>query len=129
MRDTTLAVQTALHGRLSGAFGSVPIYDHVPDGSQPPAIVIDKIVTSNEGGKGSPLYRHDVDVLLFVRARGRKGLRKMMDEVVERLDDQPLSAAGAVIQRPVHTGSSDEELPDGVTYAGLVRFTIWAQPA
>lgn len=130
MADMAFAVQDAIFDRLAGAIALplAQVYQHVPDGTQPPVVIIGKIDVQDEGGKDCHLARITAEIECFFRGPGRKGLFQIMATVKAALDGQPLDQSAANLSRPGFVAQSDELLEDGITYYGTMSFEILAQP-
>ena len=71
-----------------------------------------------------------VEIWAVYRGEARGDLLAMMHAARSDLDGQPIAADGAALRpaRLVNQLASDAD-QDGVTYCGLLHFTIQAQPA
>lgn len=129
MVDTVEGVQKAFYTALNGNLGGVPVYDHVPDGTPPPVVIIDQIQSLDWSTKDSPGEQHTVEIVSVVQAKSRKVLRAIMTDVKDALVDQAITATGVVISNPVFESSDEETIGDGLTYIGRQRFSVFAEPA
>lgn len=130
MPDLKLAAQSAVFAALNvpAVTGLAPVYQHTPDDTQPPVVIIGDMNAEAVGGKEGGFDRIDFEILTLVRAPGREHLTPLMAAVRAQLDEQALSQADAALSRPRFEGDSDEILEDGNTYLGVQRFSLFAQP-
>jgi len=132
MPDLKLAAQTAIYAALNvpAVTALAPVYQHVPDDTQPPAVVIDRMNVTAIGGKGGGLDLIEFDILTFIREPGREHLTPIMTAVRALLEEQALPAqSGVALSRPVFEADEDDVSEDGQTYSGLQRFSLVAQAA
>lgn len=129
MVDTVEGVQKAFYTALNGNLAGVPVYDHVPDGTPPPVVIIDQIQSLDWSTKDSPGEQHTVEVVTVVQTKSRKALRTIMSDVKDALVDQVISSTGVTISRPTFESSDEEALGDGLTHIGRQRFGVFAEPA
>lgn len=131
MTDLRKAVQDAFYDALnvSTVTTIAPVYQHVPDGTQPPLVIIDDITQEPDGGKGGGLDRFTVVVVTVRRQPSRAALFELMDAVRSVLEGVGLTATGSILSSPTFDGGDDDLSDDGVTYIGTQRFSLWAQPA
>lgn len=132
MADMRAAIQDAVLDRLNDATVTslAPVYQHVPDNTQPPMVIVGAITLEGDGAKsGASLDRATVEIITLRREPRRAALHELMAVVRGRLEGQPLVAAGALLSEPEFEADDDDLLDDGVTYAGTQRFALWAQPA
>lgn len=129
--DGKLAVQTAVFDALTATPmpGGVPVWQHVPDNTEPPVVAIGMITLTPAGGKGGGLDQAEIDVLTFVRQNGREFMTPLMAEVRARIEGRVLTAAGASLSRPVFESDDDSLESDGETYSGTQRFSLFVQPS
>jgi hypothetical protein len=127
-----LATQEAVFDALSAAIVMplAAVYQHVPENTQPPVVIIGELTAGQEGGKGDDFERHTLEIVTIFRGPGRKGLYEIMQLVKATLHQQQLaSPSGSLLSRPHLTSASDELLEDGLSYYGRQTFELFAQPA
>lgn len=129
MTDLSLAVQDGLYEKLSANVTLAPVYQHTPDGTEPPVVIIGQDVFTAEGDKSGRLERHTCEIITLVRGSSRKALYALQAEVYAALHGEPITFAGATLSAPAFLDADDELLEDGKTYYGRQRFEVWAQPA
>lgn len=132
MPDHRLAVQVAVLQALSAPAGAslAPVHQHVPEKTQPPLTVIGRIEVSPAGGKDGGLDQIAFEIEHYVREPSRAPLYARMATARGLIEDAALPAqAGVLLSRPAFESDSDDLMEDGATYAGVQRFTLFAQPA
>jgi hypothetical protein len=133
MIDLLQSVQEAVFTKLSGAVGLTdlaPVFQHVPQDTQPPMVIIGNIDSENIGTKGEQLEEVTIEVISIYRGSGRAALLDIMHQVRVALDRQELTLAGVEFDTPDYvSASADGPAEDGTTYVGISTFTINAEPA
>ena len=134
-QDSLWPVQAAIYGVLAGnsaltaqlAEGASSVFDHVPQGSAFPYIVLGNsaaqpLETQSGGGCDST-----VDIHAYSRALGMKEAKSVMAAVSDALHNQNFTVAG---QRLVFCRLISHELrQEGETRHGISRFRIITEPA
>lgn len=132
MINLLLATQTAVFKAMSehtGLTALAPVYQHVPQDTQPPMTIVGKIESENIGGKGDQLERITVDIVTVYRGTGRAAMLDIMHQQRLAIEAGDLAFAGVEFGTAVFEGAgADGPARDGVTYAGIQSFTIDAQP-
>ena len=125
---TRIAVFNALEQGVDPALCAV--FDDVPEGTQPNFLKIGMIDNENDESKSDQFERLLVEVLGVYRGADRGVLVAMMFAGRKAIDRQKLTAEGVNFLRSrfVKGTTSDASPQDGVTYAGLMQFEIWAEP-
>src|SRR3546814_14582716 len=118
MADLAFALQDAVFDKLSAAIGLplAAVHQHVPDGTQPPVVIIGRFDVQNESEKVGELERISFEVECFYRGPGRKGLFAIMAAVKAALKAQQLDPSAANIEPPSLIAPRDQWLQDGITY-------------
>lgn len=131
MIDLQTAAQNGIHAALNVAAVTdlAPLFQHVPDETEPPMVIIGELAAEPIGGKDSQLDRITAEVITIVREPRRAALFALMSAVRTALEGVALAAAGAELSRPVFEGADDDLAEDGQTYIGTQRFSLIAQPA
>jgi hypothetical protein len=130
MSDFNMAVQVAFLQALSvpAVTDLSPVFQHVPEQTQPPVVIIADVTAEPAGGKDGGLDRMTVEIITMVRQPSRAALYALMAAVRGEIEDAALPPqAGVELSRPVFDASDDEILDDGETYMGTQRFTLFAQ--
>jgi hypothetical protein len=132
MPDLKLAAQDAIFDKLNGT-GAItaigPVWQHPPDGLEPPYTLIGAMNATPFGGKDGGLDNIEVEILTVVRQPGREHLTPLMTAVRDALEGAALTATGVALSPPVFESDDDDLLDDGQTYVGTQRFSLFAQPA
>jgi hypothetical protein len=129
MIDLLTATQDAIYAALNvpAVTALAPVFQHVPEGTAPPYIVVADIDAEPGEDKGSQAMT--VDVVSVHRGKGRRPLLAMMHAVFEALEGQSIAAPGADLECPRWLGSETSPAEDGVTYGALQQFLVSAEPA
>jgi hypothetical protein len=132
MIDLISATASAVFAALNAAIdpATALVTQHVLENQEPPLIIIGAIDSENQAGKGEQFERIVLEVQSIYRGEGRAPLLVMMAEIRSALDGQPIVAAGVSLAAPRYlTASASDVAADGVTYAGITQFEIYAEPA
>jgi hypothetical protein len=130
MIDLMSATQAAVFGALDDRVTLAPVHDHVKQDTDPPFVKIGTIETISEGGKDEQAETLQVEVHTIYRGADRSALLAIMHEVREALEGQTITAPDASFWTPTFIGAvASEAGPDGVTYAGISTFEVFAEPA
>lgn len=129
MSATRGAVYRALAAAVPGDLA--PVYDDVPQNTPPPFVKIGSIDSENASAKGDQVELLTVEVVAVYRGEDRGVLLAMMHAARAALDRQPITADGVAFEPPrfVVGSASDASQQDGVTYAGVLNFELYAEPA
>jgi hypothetical protein len=130
MIDLLVSTQDAAFAALSAAIPPelAAVYQHIPEGAQPPFIVVGDIEAEAFGGKDGGLEQHVLEINYVYRGKKRRDLLAMMHAGREALDGQSITADGASFGDPVWTSSATGAADDGVTYGGSQTYEIIVQP-
>lgn len=131
MIDLAAATQSAVFAALnvSSVTSIASLYQHVPEDTPPPLVVIDDISMTPIGGKDGGLDRATVTIITEVRKPKRTALFALQSAVRGAVEYVPLSATGALFSLPEQTAQDAKLLDDGQTYQGTQTFEIFVQPA
>lgn len=134
MIDLMSAVQAAVFATLAQAIDPAvaEVFDHVPQDFEGTFIKVGAIECVNEGSKDEQGERFEVEVHTIYRGTDRGVMLAAMHQIREALDEQPIAAPGADLDRPEFLGAAASGSPspvDGRTYAGISTFEIYAEPA
>lgn len=131
--DTVGAVRIAVFDALEAGVDSAlcGVFDDLPEGTQPNFLKIGVIENENDESKGDQFERLMVEVLGVYRGADRGVLVAMMFAGRCALDRRVLAAPDVNFLRCrfIKGVTSDASPQDGVTYAALMHFEIWAEPA
>ncbi len=106
------------------------VYQHLPEQTQPPFIVIGMMTSENESVPCEQLEQITAEVHGVYRGEDRAPLLAMLHAVRAVLEYQTITAPGITFES-VNFVRTDvgEALADGVTYVGLSTYKFYAQPA
>ncbi|WP_242140868.1 DUF3168 domain-containing protein [Sphingomonas sp. TREG-RG-20F-R18-01] len=131
--DLMDATRAAVFRRLSEQVPNslCPVFDDVPQNTQPPFLKIGAIDTQNEESRDGQFERLTVEIIAIYRGNNRSVLLKMMHAGRRALDRQALNDANVnfLKTRFITASASDASKDDGVTYAGISNYEIFAEPA
>lgn len=133
IQATQDAVFAALDAQVDPSIA--PVLQHAPQGTQPPFIKIGAIDTDSQGGKGEQLEKLTVEIHSVFRGEERGPLLTMMHAARLALDSLSASvrlSADGVDFGPmsfVSATAGDASVIDGLTYAGVSLFEVFAEPA
>ena len=133
MTDLMTAVRTAVFEALDAALDPAlaRVFDDVPQGTEPPFVKIGSIDEEPEDDKDADLSFVTVELIHIYRGRDRGVLLAMMEASRAALRGATLAAPGVELgtARYLKASASDASPHDGVTYAGVSNFGIFAEPA
>jgi hypothetical protein len=132
MIDSASAVQQASFAALNGATAVTDlaeVWQSPPEDSQPPLVLIGDVSLEPIGGKDGGLDRATFEIVTLVRQPDQTALFALQMAVRNALDEQTITATGALISNPVFLSAEVEMLEDGETYMGTQRFETIVQPA
>lgn len=131
MIDLMRATQDAFFEALSAAVPPTlaTVRQHVKQDTRPPLVIIGTIESDNEGS-GEQTEHLYVEVQSIYRGGDRAELLAIMHAVRVALDGKPLAATDAELTAPRFVGAvASDAGSDGVTYAGISNFELWATAA
>jgi hypothetical protein len=133
MIDLMSAARGAVFRALAAAVSPslCTVFDDVPQGTQPNFLKIGAIDSQNEESRSDQFERLTVEVIAIYRGQDRGVLLSMMHAGRDALDRKQLTSDGVNFLRTrfVTASASDASKDDGVTYAGISNYEIWAEPA
>lgn len=124
MTSATNAVEAAVFEALNGNL-TVPVYQHVPEDTPPPVVIIGDIEASPLETKGDSDRQVSLTITTVIQAEQRKPVLDIQEEIVAALDGASL-VKDAWQVRPFLESEDAVLLPDGAHYVGTSRYTIWA---
>lgn len=116
---------------LTGLPDGLKVFQHVPENTEPPMIVLGQITSDDASAKGDQVEEITLEVQYVYRGAGRAPLLSMMHAGRCALDRQEVSidGSGALFEYPRWiSGEAGDALADGVTYVGLQIFKFHAWP-
>ena len=107
-----------------------PVFQHVPENTDPPMTIVGDIESENAGTKNDPAEELTVTILTIHRGPGRAALLAIMHQQYLALHGREIGAPGCVFQN-VRRDAAVAAGPasDGITYAGVSIFKVLAEPA
>lgn len=132
MIDLLTATQDAVFGALKNAIdpGIAAVFQHIPQDTQPPWVMVGAIDSENAGGKFEQEEKLTIEVQSVFRGAGRAPLLAIMHAVRVALDDQQLAGDSVTFSTVSWLSASVSDVAgDGVTYAGVSNFEVYAEPA
>jgi len=118
---TEAATFTALDGNVVGS----TIYQHVPEDTPPPVTIIGDMEAVPLGAKDDKDRRVSLTLVTIVEAEERKPLSAIQDQLETLLDGKTFTVPGWRLSF-VFESADGAQLPDGETYLGNSRFTVFA---
>lgn len=115
---------------LPAELAGLGIYQHLPEDTQPPYIMIGTLDAEDHASRDEQASTITAEIITAWRGNRRRELLWLMAAVRRSLNFQPISASGAIFTPPqIMRETASEAIADGVTYVGLSTFTFIAQPA
>lgn len=124
------AIEAAVFDALTTAAIGIPIYQHVPQDTPPPVIIIadmdadDSIATKGDDDD----EQITLQILTTMQAEERKPVLVAQSKIKKALHEKMLLQPGWEI-RPLWQSHDAVLLPDGETYLGTSLFTVMALTA
>lgn len=132
--DLKLATQDGIWALIEPMAGTLvdgdqlQLFQHVPQDTQPPLVVISDISSEEVGAKSDPWERHTVEIISEYRGPARKHLYAIMGQIMALVDGAAIAQPpGISLTVPEFEGSEDGLLEDGQTYQGRQRFVLFAE--
>ncbi len=126
MSDAQNATEAAVYAALAAGGLAYPVFQHVPENTPPPVNIIGDISGEPLSDKGSQDERIDLTITTVVQTEQRKPVLLEQGKIRAALDDVALTGAAGWTIRPQYLSGDAVLLPDGETYLGTMRFTIFA---
>lgn len=124
---TKLKADATLTALLAG--GASGIYDHVPQDSAFPYIVVGE--TGGQPGevetKDKDGFQQSVRIHCWSRLRGQREIKEIMGAIADVLDNGTLTVTGHTLVKMQLSFSTTFTEEDGVTRHGVQDFDIWTQ--
>ncbi len=106
------------------------VRQELDENQQPPFVLVADMDGSPNGGKGEFSDRVTIDVHTIYRgSQGKRGLLAIMWANRLALQNQTIIADGAAFSRVAWKSGDTARAADGVTFAGLQQFEVFAEPA
>lgn len=98
------------------------VFDDVPEGTAYPYITIGDDTATNISVKGLDMHEHSLNVHIYSRYRGRRGIKEIMSKVYTALNDVNFDVIGALGINIKHEFDTTIVEGDGITRHGIMRF-------
>tara|TARA_R110002050_G_scaffold251760_1_gene390050 strand:+ start:30 stop:437 length:408 start_codon:yes stop_codon:yes gene_type:complete len=124
--DLQTILYSTLNGdsTLDGIVGNNKIFDHVPQDTSYPYVVLGNITTNNRGTKTVDGNEYFVDIDVWSQYRGKKQISDIMERVYELLHDTSYSVSGAdMVVSQVQSTIAMTEV-DGLTKHGMISLSV-----
>jgi hypothetical protein len=130
MTDFAQALDAAVFARLEPAVTLATVYQHVPQDTPPPVVIIGDSSEGEALDKDGNLVPCEFEIVSVVRGAAREPLNAVQAEVRTALHGWVPGVVDGVLFGDVRQVSRDAQLlPDGEHYYGTQRFAVLAQPA
>lgn len=129
MIDLMSATQEGFYEALKAAVSLASVFDHVKQGTQPNFVQLGPIESLSEGTKHGQLELLSIEIHTIYRGMDRRELLAIMHQV-RQIEDLAITADGVSFSAPSFvSAAASNPGPDGITYAGISTFEIYAEPA
>ena len=125
MSDAQNATEAAVYTALAAGGLSYSVYQHVPEDTAPPVNIIGDISGEPLGDKGGDDERIEVSISTVYQGEARKPVLTEQQKIIAALDGKSLTSGSWTI-RPEKLSADAVMMPDGETYLGTTRFTVFA---
>lgn len=132
MTDYQGALEQAIYERLAARVSKARVFQHVPENTPPPVVIIGDVDFEDDGGKDGVLLRFSVQVVSIVAGSARKPLNTLQAEVFDALNDWTPTATAAVCFGAVRvtTGTGQEvQAAQAPVYFGQQTAVCYVQAA
>jgi len=125
------AVEVGAYQLLTGTAGTLgpivgaPVFQHVPQDTWPPVVIIGDIEAEPFGAKGDPDRRCSLQIVTVTDGEARKPLLDLQAQVEARLEGARLDIDGWRLAFTFE-GASATMSGDGDGYVGNSRFEVFA---
>lgn len=125
------AIDLMLFTRLDDVVTLAKVFQHVPENTPPPVIILDDVaIDPEEEMKDSGLWRITASIVSVIIGPSRKPLRALHKQVMNALDEfRPPDVEGWSFGMVKHVSTDVTLLDDGRHYYGAQRFSFYVQPA
>lgn len=132
MTDFAAALGKVIYDRLAAQVSLAGVYQHVPENTQPPVVIVGDMDFENDGDKAGALFRYSVQIVAVIQGPSRKPLNALMTQVFDALNEWTPAATASVRFGPatVETGSGQEiQGEQGPVYFGQQQAVLYVQAA
>lgn len=124
MTSATSACEAALFGALNGVI-SVPVYQHAPQDTPPPVVIIGDLEATQLDTKDDADREISVTIATVVQTEERKPVLTIQEEIAAALNHKSFTRDGWTLHCWVESESAIL-LPDGETYYGSTQVRVMA---
>lgn len=125
MTSAISATEQAVYDALDAGVTLASVYQHVPEDTAPPVVVIGDIEAEPLETKGDTDRSLSVTITCVAQGEERKPVLDIMEEVSAALDGGRFTALGWSITLSLETEGAIL-LPDSISYVGTQTFTGFA---
>jgi len=132
MTDYQGALEKAIFDRLTDEVTLGTVFQHVPESTPPPVVIISDADFENQGDKQGVLMLFTVNIVSLVQGPGRKPLAALQAEVFDALNEwTPTATASVRFDKIKVTSGSGQEIQaaQGPIYYGQQSATVFVQAA
>lgn len=108
--------------QLTTLLGGAKIYDEPPANTSFPYISVGDWVLNDWSSQIDKGHEHKITLHIWSRDGGRAEVEVIASEILQILDDMPLTLTGHTLVNMRHTTSLINREKDGRTYHAVVRF-------
>ena len=127
--DLQQALEQALFDRLTAIVTLATVFQHVPDNTPPPVVIIgDMNAEEISGAKIGGIDRIEFDIISIIHGPGRKPLNTLQRQVRSALDQwRPADVVDVSFGEISFLDGNGLLIPDEVIYYGTQRFACLVQ--
>lgn len=132
MTDFQGALEKAIYDRLTDEVTLGTVFQHVPENTPPPVVIISDVDFENQGDKLGTLMLFTVNIVSLVQGPGRKPLAALQAEVFAALHDwTPTATVSVQFDKIKVTSGSGQEIQaaQGPIYYGQQSAICFVQAA
>lgn len=119
------AAEAAIFMALSSAGLAWPVFQHVPQDTPPPVNIVGDMDGISLETKEDDDEEIELSILTVVQGEQRKPVSQEQGRIKSALNNAALTSGGFTV-RPIWTSADAVLMPDGETYLGTSRFTVFA---
>lgn len=128
--DIAHGLEKAVYDRLKAQITNVPVFQHVPQDTAPPVIMIAAMNRTDASGKTGQVEYVEFEIVCIFRSHARAPVHAAQQRVKDALHEfKPAVTGGTMIHKITQLDASDQLMADGLHYYGNQRFRTWIEPA
>ena len=128
IKPASLALQKALHSRLSESLGGIKIYDGAPPDAAFPYVTIGEGRVRIEGVDQINRHDHQCDVFVFSQHGGISETKEVVEKIHDALMARSLSVDDHQLILLTITEMRWQSVNDGKTWRGQLTFRALTEP-